>query len=173
MEILPEQQMTVGGRPLRDLRLLREVSIPEGIERVGSNWFYGTAVERVEVPSGVREIGACAFYACRRLEWLVFGRARARDQQASAHPWPQSGVSQLTIICSQAFCLCGCLARVAFPEGLEEIGLRAFEDSGLEEVVLPSSVRVVHQGAFCKCKRLRHARLNEGLRALGTDEYQG
>ena len=70
------------------------------------------------------------------------------------------------------FCGCRSLRTVSFPDGLQEIGLRAFEDSGLESVTLPSSVRVIRQGAFRKCRRLGIAVLNEGLEVLGTDENQ-
>lgn len=43
-------------------------------------------------------------------------------------------------------------------------------DSGLRTVTVPSSVRIIHQGAFCKCQSLRKVALNEGLEVLGTDE---
>ena len=32
-------------------------------------------------------------------------------------------------------------------------------------------MRTIHQNAFCYCKRLKKAVLNEGLEVLGTDEY--
>ena len=77
----------------------------------------------------------------------------------------------LRTIGKRAFCGCSGLKIIAFPEGLEEIGVRAFEDSGLESVTFPSSVRTVHQTAFCRCQNLRKAVLNEGLEVLGTDEH--
>ena len=60
---------------------------------------------------------------------------------------------------------------MALPEGVVEIGLQAFEDSGLESVALPSTVRRVFPGALCRCGRLMTAALNEGLEALGVDVY--
>lgn len=32
-------------------------------------------------------------------------------------------------------------------------------------------MRMIHQSAFCMCRNLKEAALNEGLEALGTDEY--
>ena len=52
-----------------------------------------------------------------------------------------------------------------------EIGLRAFRESGLENIATPPSVRIISQSAFCECQNLRKAVLNEGLETLGTDEY--
>ena len=66
---------------------------------------------------------------------------------------------------------CTFLKRVEFPGSLEEICLRAFRETGLESVTIPSSVRVLRQSAFCNCQDLRTAVLEEGLEVLGTDEY--
>ena len=79
--------------------------------------------------------------------------------------------STLKVIKNDAFMGCGNLRSVQLPEGLVEIGLRAFRESGLECVKTPPSMRIIHQSAFCKCKNLKKAALNEGLEALGTDEY--
>lgn len=43
--------------------------------------------------------------------------------------------------------------------------------SGLQSLTLPESVRTVAQGAFHDCGSLKTVVLNEGLEALGTDEY--
>ena len=68
----------------------------------------------------------------------------------------------------------GCTGlSIQLPAGLREIGLGVFEGSGLESVTIPSSVRTIHQSAFCLCKNLRYAMINEGLEVLGTDEYPG
>jgi hypothetical protein len=44
---------------------------------------------------------------------------------------------------------------VLFPEGLEAIGERSFEGSGVVELALPDSVRVIRGCAFGGCERLR------------------
>ena len=75
------------------------------------------------------------------------------------------------MICTKAFCGCSSLIEVELPDGIEEIGIDAFCGTGLESLVMPSSVRIIHQGAFCDCPNLEEVVLNEGLEALGTDEY--
>lgn len=79
--------------------------------------------------------------------------------------------SLLTVIGGEAFYGCKMLKAVPFPDAVEEIGRYAFSESGLESVATPQSVRIIRQGAFCKCDSLRTATLNEGLETLGTDEY--
>ena len=43
---------------------------------------------------------------------------------------------------------------------------------GIRTVVFPDMVNTIRQGAFNKIGSLRSAVLNEGLKALGTDEYK-
>lgn len=58
-----------------------------------------------------------------------------------------------------------------FPDSLEKISLFAFAESGVEQVMLPASLRTIVQGAFAGCKNLKTVKFNEGLKTLGTDEY--
>ena len=57
-----------------------------------------------------------------------------------------------------------------FPKKLGKIGVGCFSYSGLEEVILPESVRKVGAGAFYRCEYLRSVQLNEGLQKLGAKE---
>lgn len=67
---------------------------------------------------------------------------------------------------------CRDLKSVEFSEGLEKIDLMAFFETGLENVTLPASLRVLAQAAFAKCSSLRTAKFREGLETLGTEELQ-
>ena len=60
---------------------------------------------------------------------------------------------------------------MTFPEGLEKIDLNAFEETELENIEFPASLRTIAQGAFNGCKSLKTVKFNEGLEVLGTDEY--
>ena len=135
--------------PIQELRGLKEATIPEGTERVGGYWFWGSGVERVIIPACVRELGTGAFCSCKALREVLF---------LGAISAPEEGA--LRTIGSEAFCVCSALRRVDLPEGLEEIGTYAFSQTGLEGVEIPRSVRKMHQGAFCKCEHLRRAILN-------------
>ena len=58
-----------------------------------------------------------------------------------------------------------------FSEGLERIEVRAFCGTGIEDIVLPSSTRVIDGYAFSFCKKLHSIRLNDGLEILGTEKF--
>ena len=59
--VILRAQTMVGDRLLRDLRALKDVTIPDGVDEVGDHWFSFSGVERVIVPGSVRKIGAQAF----------------------------------------------------------------------------------------------------------------
>ena len=54
----------------------------------------------------------------------------------------------------QAFSSCWGLKQIALNEGLEVIGTECFQYSGIEELVIPSSVRRIGRYAFYVCKCL-------------------
>ena len=154
--VLPADITVGGSSPPRDVRKWKHVVMPEGIERIGWRWFMDSEIESVAIPASVREISANAFRCCRRLREVVFEER-----------------SMLTRIGESAFEGCSSLAKIDFPEGLARIGGRCFYKGGLEEVVLPASVRVVEASALENCTRLRSARLNEGLERLGERAFAG
>lgn len=170
VQIIP-RSAAVGVASVLDLRLAKHISIPEGTERVGSYWFWGSGIEGVEIPSSVREIGACAFSDCRKLNSLVF-RADAIHETEGGSGRFQSRGSRLRVIEREAFYNCASLKSAELPDGLEEIGLNAFGASGLESFVAPKALRMIHQSAFFACVHLKKAVLNEGLEVFGTAEYR-
>ena len=72
-----------------------------------------------------------------------------------------------------AFGMCESLESVTFGEKseLEVVGPEAFARSKLRAFVAPPPVRTIARGAFSKCTELKRVELNEGLEALGEDEY--
>ena len=68
----PPQDTSVGGAMVWDLRGQKDVTIPEGAEKIGNYWFYHTDVESVTVPASVREIGMNAFHGCMSLTRVQF-----------------------------------------------------------------------------------------------------
>ena len=40
-----------------DLRMLREVAIPEGVQEIGEQWFKNSEIKSVVVPKSIRRIG--------------------------------------------------------------------------------------------------------------------
>ena len=116
---------------------LKSVVFAEGsqLEKIGSGSFCHTGIEKIAIPKDVEEIQEHAFRECRNLKEVVF----------------EAG-SALKKIGNHAFCSCTSLRNIQLPDGLETIGYRCFEQSGLEEIVLPASVKSIELCAFSWCK---------------------
>ena len=74
------------------------------------------------------------------------------------------------MIGKSAFYRCSNLVSAALPNGLEKVELSAFEESGLESVEFPASLRTIAQASFNECTSLKAVKFSEGLEVLGTDE---
>lgn len=63
------------------------------------------------------------------------------------------------------------LKEVIIPSNsqLSKIGKNAFAGTGLVDFSAPQQLREIGEGAFYQCRSLIHAKLNEGLEALGTN----
>ena len=64
------------------------------------------------------------------------------------------------------------LKHLALPQGIKEILSCAFQDSRLEEIVLPASVRKVYYNAFNNCVLLKSVTLNDGLESLESSVFE-
>ena len=53
------------------------------------------------------------------------------------------------------------------PEGVVEIGHKAFCETKIKEVVLPSTLKIISSFAFSECRYLKRVTLPEGLEELG------
>lgn len=58
-------------------------------------------------------------------------------------PSHQSGDNERQVICTRAFHGCCCLKNLQLPDGIEEIGVDAFRESGLENIETPKSVKII------------------------------
>lgn len=67
VQVGPPPDTMFGAARVWDLRELREVTIPNGIERIGRYWFWDSKIEIVTIPVSVVEIGSYAFGSCCNL----------------------------------------------------------------------------------------------------------
>lgn len=70
--ILPSRQTHIGYRLLWNLRELKQVVIPDGVEKIGSYWFAGSQIESVQIAASVREICSYAFSGSKNLAKVTF-----------------------------------------------------------------------------------------------------
>ena len=120
-----------------DSRLVTQLRIPDGIDRVLPYAFYNcTDLISVEIPAGVTQIGEYAFFQCDNVVSLniSFG---------------------VTDIGTGAFQNCTSLTSVNIPSSVSSIEERVFSGcTGLTSVHIPSSVTQIGNYAFYNCTGL-------------------
>ena len=94
--VLPSKKIRVGTVPLWDLRALRDVRIPDGVEKVGGYWFSDSNVESVEIAASVRKLGPCAFYRCGNLKNVTF-TAGSRLEEIGIGCFSKTSIESITI----------------------------------------------------------------------------
>ena len=111
-EVGPPMGAMAGQAHVWDLRELKDVVIPDGVERIGDRWFWGSGIESVAIPASVRKIGTEAFCRCEGLWSVVF-----------------VGESAMEEIGDRCFAGSGIL-EISLPKALKRLGTATFRDCG-------------------------------------------
>ncbi|MDE6158811.1 MAG: leucine-rich repeat domain-containing protein [Bacteroidaceae bacterium] len=157
-------KLVLSGEPIVDL------VIPDGIDSIKQNAFYGISIESATLPSSLKFIGESAFGRCVNLKSITMGDNVEEIQTAS---FSESDISEiklplnLSYIAEYLFCGCEKLKKVIIPQGITSIGEHAFEDCiNLTEISIPSSVTEIGFKAFADCKSLNNLYFEDGSEEL-------
>ena len=130
-------------------RGLTDVTIPEGVEKIGDHaFFYCRILEKVNLPSSLTEIGANGFGICEKLTSIVI----------------PDGV---TSIGDSAFASSASLNEVTLPSSLVTIGDTAFLGTSLKSVVIPGKVVSIGREAFAYNDHLAEATILKNVKNFG------
>ena len=114
----------------------QSVTVPDGVEVIRRHAFNGrSSVKNVVLADTVSQMDPRIFYYCTNLENVNLG-------------------TQLTAIPDDSFSECNKLSSVVIPDTVISIGMRAFYETNLTSVSLPSSVLSVDTYAFERCSSL-------------------
>ena len=127
------------------------ISLPQNLAKIGEYCFQGAQIKQITMPDTVTEIGNNAFYYCDRLASITL---------------PQG----LQKISDYMFTYCRSLASITIPAAVTEIGVRAFEGSGLTTITIPSTVTTLGSGAFRYCESLTSMDIQASVTAI-PDEF--
>ena len=149
---IPETVTAISAYAFNNNRKLKSVNLHGKLETIEEYAFRYAGISEAIIPESVKSVGVGAFLECPELEYAVV---------------PQS----IRVLKDGTFAMCPKLAEVSLPEGLEtielscfidtplltiinipstvkEIGNWAFENSGIENVVLPECLEFLGESAF-------------------------
>lgn len=136
---LPESVTTIGVHAFSDTGVTGTLKLPEHLTEIDSFAFYHCRKlnGELKLPDTVKEIGGFAFHSC--------GFTGKLELPAS-----------LENIGNDAFDFCsGLTGKLTFPSKMNEIDFSIFQGTGITEVVIPSSIKTVHDFAFESCMNLK------------------
>ena len=128
--------------------LLESILLPDTVKSIGSSAFFNCLkLKEIVIPEGVTTIGSSAFALCSVLE--------------------KANIPVLvTAIANNLFQECKKLSNINFPANLESIGISAFSNTGLENVVLPEYLATLHGTAFGNCSKLKSIYIGENVSSI-------
>ena len=133
-----------------------EVTIPDGVERIRKQAFFGSKISKVIFPDSLVRLQKEAFYGCENLKEIDFG----------------NGIEQIGGDGSQDI-FSGCpVEKLIFPPQVKEIGISSFYSCGeLKEIIFEEGLKYIRGGAFKNCPKLTEVNLPESIRNVGLDAF--
>lgn len=196
---LPETIVKIGDRAFCNCTNLKSINIPSGVEVIEHNTFNGcTSLTGITIPEKVKSVKTGAFRNCTALADIqiesVFDMIATNaltdtawmEQQEDGYVYfgnvlygykgemPEHEVLKLdqNITCIAECALSGCknLSEIVFHNGINKIGWGAFQDTGLESVVLPK-VSVIDLSTFADCMHLKKVVIPGSVRKIGRSAF--
>ena len=179
---IPASVKEIGVDAFRYCEQLKHVTFAEGsrLEKLRSSCFSYSGLEKITIPSSVTIMEDHAFCLCGDLKGVTF-QDGSRLQKIDACCFEESGLEEfvtplgLKEIGVRALASCKNLKRVVLNEGpakLEDycnhyIGdyFGTFQNSGIEEITLPSTLKWMNKYTFSSCSNLRTIYVKDGCQA--------
>ena len=187
---LPQRVTSVGDGAFMENGSLATLTLVNGLETIGSQAFYGTAITSVTIPASVTKIGGAAFAECASLATFTFAPADAENGKALVLGDSTSSLggivygtkveelvlpARLTTIGDYALAGIAGLTDITFDANstLTEIGDYALAQTPVNYLTIPDTVTSIGEGAFAECESLETVTLPKSLKTLGDDAFYG
>ena len=176
---VPEGVTRIGDRAFYGCTALRSLRLPEGLTAIGEEACAGCLLlSELRLPESLRSIGHNAFLACIDLGPTRLPKGLRHIGESAfyeCHRLSVDGLPEdLEELGDWAFANCGSLRRIVLPRKLTRLAPGTFSEcGGLEEAVLPVGLREIGLRAFAGCVRLRRAVLPPGPLRMGEEAFAG
>ncbi|MBS6955582.1 MAG: leucine-rich repeat protein [Enterocloster asparagiformis] len=177
--ILPEKTQFIDYQTFTGCKNLTEIELPEGVESIYRSAFSNcSSLQKIDLPEGLKFIGYRAFSGTGILEITIPSTVDTLECGATILEIPQVNIAEGNktfmkkedLICKfdgelTAF-PSSRKGSFVIPADFNSIGKYAFYNTSLSEVIIPGSVGVVDEGAFCNGYELQKVVIEEGVGGL-------
>ncbi len=159
---------------------LQSVSIPSGVKSIGDRAFQNAGITSVKVKAisfALNGVGTYIF-AGNSINNVTFVEGIKSIPAIFFHAGFASNTTvhipeSVTTIENDAFNTVVNLTGIIFDgNNIEKIGNRAFEDCSVTSISLPSSLKIIGDGAFLGCNKLEAISFPESLTSIGSNAFE-
>lgn len=152
-----------------------DIVIPEGVENIDYEAFAGCHLTSIKLPDSLKNIEKEAFRQCMNLRSVVFGTGVTKIPNYTF----ESCINlenvilppNLEKICDGAFKNTN-LSSIKLTEGLKEIRYRAFNDTPMQEIVIPSTASLIGSAFGKNMEHITTLQYRESLITCCSTAYE-
>ena len=134
---------------------LHKINMPTSLEKLGGSVFAYTKLEgKIILPDSLVEIGASTFSNCTNITSVKFG-------------------NRIQTIVDYSFTDCSNLTEIQFSNSIKQIRYSAFQNTGLENLVLPTNLEILGGDAFRGCISLITVAFPNTLKIIEGNSFLG
>ena len=165
--VLPESLKTLGWGAFYECKKITQINIPSGIKVLDYRTFYETGITETVLPSNLKTV--YAFESCDELKKATV--CEGVKKMSFDYCKNLSEVVLPKSIRDISFKGCSSLKMIDLPLGLKKISQSCFEESGIESIEIPDSVKQIDDSAFYGCTNLREVKINKPVE-LGNSVFK-
>ena len=161
-----------------------KLKIPDAIDgklvtTIDSYAFYKSGIESLVLPKRLRKLGNRAFAETTKLKEVTIPKTleEVDDYYHRNGPFEGSGLTDVYFeegtkkIPNSLFKGCEQLKNIHWGESIEEIGDYAFENTGVEELIVPDNITKIGGYAFYECNKLGKLKVSSKLKSMGNRAF--
>ena len=139
---------------------LTAIHLPNSITSIGLCSFNNSSIESFHVPDQLQEVGEYVFGYCNNLN-RFYGRLASADGNALI-------LENGTLV---AYARASIGKKLVVPDGVKSLSNYIFQDSQIEEAILPEGLERIGYGSFYHCLSLKSVTLPSSLYDVGTGVF--
>ena len=147
---------SIHGYAFAECASLSQITLPTGLQDIFDYVFQGSGLTSIVVPDSVKYFGTHVFSFCSNLSSAKLPSSIIEVPEATFDSCTRLFKVEIHDSCLMigdgAFNKCSKLRLIKLPSRLREIKFRAFLESGLTELEIPSLVNHIYGSAFTNCK---------------------
>ena len=156
---------------------IKQISLPEGIEEIGSEAFSGCSkLESIILPNSLKYVGTCVFYNCKNLGYNEYNGGYYLGNENNpllvlasiSKNFDGANISNSTKFILEFFCGNENIYNLAWPENMPVIKDFEFQDCiNLTAIRIPNSVTSIGDYAFYNCSSLKEITIPDSVTSIG------